>query len=237
MPILVYLFAVSPVLATSYSLFIVGGASLVGVWRYHIQGLVDYRTALIFIFPSFFGTFLARQICLPLLPEVITTVSAFVLTKDKLVMIAFAAVMVAASFSMIRSTPPAKKSQEASGWVPLLKLMILGFVVGFIAGFVGAGGGFLIIPALVFFASLSMTVAVPTSLVIISMNSLVGFVGDLFNSVSVDWKFLAFALLSAIAGLFGGIKLSKRVSPNHLKVGFGWFVLFMGTWILLKQVF
>lgn len=236
MPILVYLFSVTPVLATSYSLFIVGGASLIGVWRYHLQGLVEYRTALIFIFPSFIGTFLARQVVLPLLPEVLVQFSFFVLTKDKLVMMAFATVMVAASWSMIRTKPSAPLEGNKKDWRAVMKLLAVGLGVGFVAGFVGAGGGFLIIPALVFFANLSMTAAVPTSLFIISMNSLVGFAGDLLSSVKVEWSFLIFSSLSAGGGLFLGTKLSKLFTPHHLKAGFGWFVLLMGLWILTRQV-
>lgn len=236
MPILVYLFQVPPVLATSYSLFIVGIASVVGVWRYHLQGLVDYKTAFTFLFPSFVGTYLARHALLPNLPDIIFQTPSFSFSKDQLVMVCFALVMVGASLSMIRSQKTLVESQQAQRWKQILQLAVLGIVVGFVAGFVGAGGGFLIIPALVFFAGLSMKGAVPTSLLIISINSLVAFAGDVAVAVQVNWSFLLSSSVAAVMGLFWGVKLSSRFSAAALKTGFGWFVLLMGVWILTQQI-
>jgi len=236
MPILVYLFQVPPVLATSYSLCIVGLASVIGVWRYHLQGLVEYKTAFTFLFPSFLGTFLARHLLLPNLPEVIFQTPSFLVTKDQLVMVCFAVVMVAASLSMIRSQKTLLESKQAQRWKQILQLVVLGIAVGFVAGFVGAGGGFLIIPALVFFSGLSMKSAVPTSLLVIAINSLVAFLGDLAIAVNVDWRFLLAASFSAIVGLFVGVRTSGFFTPAALKKGFGWFVLFMGAWILARQI-
>jgi uncharacterized membrane protein YfcA len=236
MPILVYLFAVSPVLATSYSLFIVGCASLVGVWRYHLQGLVDYKTATIFLLPSFMGTHAARRMLLPSIPNEVAHFANFTLGKDQLVMTVFAIIMVSASGSMIRaqrSKPQLIENAKSA----ILKLMALGFVVGFVAGFVGAGGGFLIIPALVVVGGIAMSTAVATSLFIISANSLVGFAGDLLGQVEIDWSLLVTATAVSTVGLFAGVRLSRSFSPGTLKVGFGWFVLVMGAWILARQIF
>lgn len=236
MPILVYLFQVPPVVATSYSLFIVGLASVVGVWRYHLQGLVDYKIAFTFLLPSFLGTSLARHILLPRIPNVIFEAGAFSLSKDQLVMICFSIVMVAASWSMIRSKKNISGSKLVKRGEQIFQLGILGIAVGFVAGFVGAGGGFLIIPALVLFAGLTMKGAVPTSLLIIAINSLVAFAGDLVVSIKVNWAFLMGSALAAVLGLFVGIKLSSRFTPASLKTGFGWFVLLMGAFILAQQM-
>lgn len=235
MPILVYLFAISPVLATSYSLFIVGSAALFGVWRYHLQGLVDYRTAITFVTPSFLGTYLARHVLLPWIPSEVFQLDGFVLSKDQLIMIVFAVIMLGASISMIRPrTNSAKKIHNS--WKGLAQLILLGLMVGFAAGFVGAGGGFLIIPALVVFGGLAMNTAVATSLFIISANSMVAFGGDLLAGVSIDWTFLTATTGVAALGLFAGVKFSRAVSPAVLKVSFGWFVMVMGTWIIAKQL-
>jgi uncharacterized protein len=234
MPILVYLFSIKPTLATSYSLFIVGCSSVFGVWRYHLQGLVDYRNAVLFLIPSFVGTHLARRIVLPSIPQDIAQFGAFTLGKDQLIMIVFAMVMVAASVSMIRKQPT-KPDRKAKG-PATVKLLLLGLAVGFVAGFVGAGGGFLIIPALVVVAGLSMNIGVATSLFIISANSLVGFAGDLLTQVSIDWTLLGASSACSAIGLFAGVRLSKYVSAASLKSGFGWFVLLMGMWILGRQL-
>jgi uncharacterized membrane protein YfcA len=236
MPVLVYLFQVPPVLATSYSLFIVGLASGVGVWRYHLQGLVDYKIAFTFLLPSFLGTYLARHILLPWLPEVIFQADSFSLSKDQLVMVCFSIVMVSASLSMIRSKKTLVESKLAQRWKQVLQMGVLGIAVGFVAGFVGAGGGFLIIPALVLFAGLSMTGAVPTSLLIIAINSLVAFAGDVAVAVKVNWSFLISSSLASVFGLLMGVKLSSRFTPASLKTGFGWFVLLMGAFILVQQM-
>ena len=236
MPILVYLFSMPPVQATGYSLFIVGSASVLGVWRYHKQGYVDYRAALIFVGPSLLGTYLARQALLPAIPVTLSLPLHMTVSKDQLVMAVFALVMIAASVSMIRP----KKSDDGSGkkapQADRLKLVFLGLMVGSVAGFVGAGGGFLIIPALVVLGGVSMRVAVPTSLFIIAVNSLGAFVGDLLNRAPTDWGFLLIASGVAGVGLFAGVRVAPLVSPGKLKVGFGWFVLLMGAWIFVRQI-
>jgi hypothetical protein len=236
MPILVYLFAIPPSLATSYSLFVVGVVSVLGVWRYHLQRLVEYRTAVLFVTPSFVGTYIARQLLLPSIPEVVIDSQIFRVSKDQLIMAVFSLVMVAASTSMIKPRKNVVADLDAKE-VKIGKLVLLGLFVGFIAGFVGAGGGFLIIPALVVWGQLPMSRAVATSLFIIAANSLVAFVGDLLGPMNVDWFFLARLTAIAAVGLMAGVKLSRKISPATLKVAFGWLVLVMGSWILAKQFF
>lgn len=235
MPILVYLFGVSPTLATSYSLFIVGFTSVFGVWRYHRDGLVDYRLAVFFLVPSLLGTYVARHVLLPAIPDVLMSVQGYTLGREQLIMLVFALVMLAASLSMIFI-----QVKDVHGHANIaktkFKLALLGFGVGFVAGFVGAGGGFLIIPALVVIGGVAITSAIPTSLFIIATNSLVAFFGDLIASRSVDWSFLLLTALAAVFGLFLGVRLSRLISPNTLKTGFGWFVLVMAIWILGKQI-
>jgi uncharacterized membrane protein YfcA len=233
-PIMVYFFDTPAVLATSYSLFVVGISSLFGVWRYHQEKLVDYPTAINFALPSFMGTYLARRVLMPKLPVVIFQLGENSFSKDQLVMTIFALVMVGASVSMIRG---GRDSGGSGGATPsLLLLGTLGLGVGFVAGFVGAGGGFLIIPALVVLAGMPMAKAVGTSLLIISANSLFGFGGDILAAKEMAWSFLALTTCLALVGIFIGSYAARYVPASKLKPAFGWFVLLMGSYIMARQL-
>ncbi|HEY0670193.1 MAG TPA: sulfite exporter TauE/SafE family protein [Sphingobacteriaceae bacterium] len=236
-PILVYIMGVDPVLATAYSLFIVGATSLVGGIQSAVQKKVDFKTVLIFGIPSIAAVYATRLWLVPIIPQEIVTVGTFVITKAIALMLLFAVVMILASVSMIM---PEKSSQTEDDTplkynYPLILLEGLG--VGMLTGLVGAGGGFLIIPALVLLAKMPMKLAVGTSLFIIAAKSLFGFIGDLQGSQLIDWKLLGGFTALAIAGIFGGIVLSKKISGDKLKTSFGWFVLVMGIYIIIKEIF
>jgi uncharacterized membrane protein YfcA len=156
------------------------------------------------------------------------------LTKNIAIMVFFAFVMLLASISMIRNKRKDEvKESEIKYNYPLI--IIEGLVVGLVTGIVGAGGGFLIIPALVLMARLPMKKAVATSLLIIGIKSLIGFIGDVEN-LEIDWTFLlSFSSLSVI-GIFIGIWLNKFIDGKKLKKGFGWFVLIMAIYILYKEL-
>lgn len=236
-PILVYLFGINPVTATAYSLFIVGSTALVGGVSYLKKKEVDLKTGFIFAAPSFIGVYLTRAYVVPMLPDPVFNLGQFVFSKSLLIMTVFAVLMVVASISMIKD----KKSNDSapistSRSVRYLLIGIEGLVVGAVTGFVGAGGGFLIIPALVVLVGLPMKMAVGTSLFIIAAKSLIGFTGDLQHHTQVDWQLLTTITAIAVVGLFIGMSLSKKVSERGLKKGFGYFVLIMGTMILLDQL-
>jgi uncharacterized membrane protein YfcA len=150
-------------------------------------------------------------------------------------MVFFALIMVIASYSMIKSRKKdaQRDEQELRFNYPMVALE--GSVVGVLTGVVGAGGGFLIIPALVLFARLPMKSAVGTSLLIIAAKSLIGFLGDLSN-LDVEWPFLLEFTALAVVGIFAGAYLSRFISGDKLKRAFGWFVLFMGTYIIIKEL-
>lgn len=234
-PVLVYLLGVDPVLATAYSLFIVGFTSAVGVYPKYKEGLVDVRTALIFGAPSIAAVFLTRKLIVPAIPATVLHLGDWVLTKSVLLMTLFAVLMVAASVSMISD----KKAKNAIQEGPLVfnypLIVVEGAVVGLLTGLVGAGGGFLIIPALVMLTKLPMKKAVGTSLLIIAAKSLIGFTGDL-SQQTMDWSLLLSVTLMAVLGIFAGNALSKKIDGNKLKKGFGWFVLIMGIYMLLKEM-
>ena len=234
-PVLVYILGVNPVLATAYSLFVVGSTSLVGAATYMKKGLVNYKTALVFAVPSFIAVFLTRKFLVPALPDPLFTVGEAIITKNIGIMVFFALIMLAASYSMIT----AKKCVDCDENEPVVfnfpMIALEGSVVGVITGIVGAGGGFLIIPALVLLAKLPMKLAVGTSLLIIAAKSLIGFLGDL-STQTIDWQLLLIFTSLSIVGIFIGSALSKKINEEVLKTGFGWFVLVMGIYIITKEL-
>lgn len=234
-PVLVYLLNVDPVTATAYSLFIVGLTSLVGSASYMQKDLVSYKTAIVFSVPSFIAVFITRKFILPAIPDILFTIGDFLFTKDLFVMIFFAVLMILAAISMIKNNKPDISFNEQSFNYPLI--MVEGFIVGLLTGLVGAGGGFLIIPALVLLAKLPMKMAVGTSLLIIAAKSLIGFTGDLGIQREIDWVLLFLVSLLALSGIFAGSYLSKFISSQKLKPAFGWFVMLMGMYIIGKELF
>lgn len=234
-PVLVYILGVDPVLATAYSLFVVGATSLVGAGNYMKNGLVNYKTAAVFAIPSFIAVFLTRKYLVPALPDPLFTVGEAVISKNIGIMVFFALIMLAASYSMIRKKKcvDCDEEQEVKFNFPMIALE--GSVVGVVTGIVGAGGGFLIIPALVILAKLPMKMAVGTSLLIIAAKSLIGFLGDV-TTQTIDWQMLLIFTSLSIVGIFIGSALSKKINENALKTGFGWFVLVMGIYIIAKEL-
>jgi uncharacterized membrane protein YfcA len=232
-PVLVYIFDVDPVVATGYSLFIVGTTSAVGSVNFFKSKLVNIRTAVVFGIPSIVAVYLTRAFIVPFIPVTIMNIGNFVLTKSVFLMVLFALLMIAASYSMIKKS---KNNIEQSTIQKFNYPMIFieGSVVGVLTGLVGAGGGFLIIPALVVLSKLPMKEAVGTSLVIIAAKSLLGFTGEL-GHVDLDWMLLISVTLAAIVGIFLGSNLSKRIDGSKLKPAFGWFVLVMGIYIIVKE--
>ncbi|MDX1773512.1 sulfite exporter TauE/SafE family protein [Oceanihabitans sediminis] len=233
-PILVYLMFVNPVTATAYSLFVVGISALVGAIRNIQKGLVDFRTAIVFAVPAFIAVYITRKFIVPAIPEELFSIGNFLVTKNIAIMLFFAIVMLIASISMIKNNRKDSCEETIIQYnYPLI--VIEGFVVGILTGIVGAGGGFLIIPALVLLAKLPMKKAVATSLLIIAIKSLIGFIGDVEN-LDIDWIFLLSFTSISVVGIFLGIYLNKFIEGKKLKKGFGWFVLIMAIYIILKEL-
>ncbi|NJY63440.1 sulfite exporter TauE/SafE family protein [Salinimicrobium sp. CDJ15-81-2] len=233
-PVLVYLLSINPVTATAYSLFVVGASSLVGALNNLKKKLVDFRTATVFSIPAFIAVYATRKYLVPAIPEHIFTLWGFEVTKNIGIMLFFAVIMIVASVSMIRETSKEDLRETKVKYnYPLI--IIEGVVVGVLTGIVGAGGGFLIIPALVLLAKLPMKKAVATSLLIIAVKSLIGFIGDVQN-LDIDWVFLMIFTGLSIIGIFLGGYLNKFIDGRKLKKGFGWFVLVMGLYIIGKEL-
>jgi hypothetical protein len=234
-PVFVYILGINPVLATAYSLFVVGSSALVGAVRNAQKNLVDFRTGIIFAIPAFIGVYLARKYILNIIPNELFYINDFLLTKDVSIMLFFAFLMLVAAFFMIRGQIEDHNESEGRYNMPIL--IIEGLVVGILTGLVGAGGGFLIIPALVLFARLPMKRAVATSLMIIAIKSLFGFIGDLQNqSFEIDWSLLLLFTFISIVGIFIGLYLNNFIDGKKLKKGFGWFILTMSVYIFIKEI-
>ncbi|MGC1243096.1 MAG: sulfite exporter TauE/SafE family protein [Chryseosolibacter sp.] len=232
-PILVYLFHVDAVMASAYSLFIVGVTSLIGAIPKYKEHLVDIHTGVVFGLPSIAAIFATRKWIVPSIPDVIFRLGEFTFSKRLLLLGLFAVLMIIASYSIIRGRKQAKA--ENSEWrTPLL--VTEGLLIGFLTGLVGAGGGFLIIPALVWLTGLQFKTAVGTSLFIIAINSLLGFMGDMLN-YGIDWTFLLSLTALAVFGILVGNRLQKKISADRLRKAFGWLTLIMGIFMLVREIF
>lgn len=234
-PVLVYLFGIEPLMATAYSLFIVGVTSLVGVIPKFREGLVNLRAAIIFGAPSIIAVFLTRTIFVPKIPPVLGQIGGITITNNLVIMVVFSLLMVFAAVSMIRDKTPSDYTTHRNGFQMYFLLLAEGTVVGIITGFVGAGGGFLIIPALVLLARLPMKEAIGTSLCIIAAKSLLGFTGDVMN-IPINWGLALSVTLVAVVGIFVGNILNRHIKAQKLKIIFAWFVLLMGLYILAKEL-
>jgi uncharacterized protein len=235
-PVLVYLFGLSPLLATSYSLFVIGSTSLVGAVNNWRKGFVSLKTVEIFGVSSIFTVFITRKIVLPLIPIHLFKMGQIEVTESMLTMIFFALLMVFAAISIIRNGQKDIIDRVKEKKLHVTKLLSYGVMIGLVTGLLGAGGGFLLIPVLVLLVGLPMREAIGTSLLIISLNSLIGFTGDL-GHFHIDWGFLSAVTLIAIAGIVAGSLLSQKIPGYRLKKGFGWFVLAMGLYILVREIF
>ncbi|GIZ08618.1 sulfite exporter TauE/SafE family protein [Flavobacterium sp. UMI-01] len=232
-PILVYLFKVDPELATSYSLFIVGSTALFGGYSHFKLGNLNIKTALYFAVPSIVSILIIREVIFPHIASTLFTIASYAVSKDLLIMLVFSILMITASLSMILDKKTIVKYPKTN----FIQLGFIGFLVGIVTGFLGAGGGFLIIPALLFFANLPMKQAVGTSLLIIFINSAIGFLGDLYIGTPIDYTLLFTISGMAFIGMLIGIQFSKRIDGNKLKPLFGWFVFVMGIYIIVKEMF
>ena len=236
-PVLVYLFGIGAEMSTAYSLFIVGSTALVGGVRNAFLGNVNYKTAVVFTIPAFIAVYATRAYLVPAIPNEIINLGKYVFTKDIAIMVFFALVMLAASVSMIRNKSKAEEEENTLPQLNLPAIILEGTVVGVLTGIVGAGGGFLIIPALVLFAKLPMKKAVGTSLFIIAAKSLIGFIGDVQRyGDQLDWTLLLTVTAIAVFGIFVGIYLNNFIDGKKLKKGFGFFVLLMAVYIIGKQL-
>lgn len=234
-PILVYMLGVSPIIATGYSLLVVGIASFVGAIKYWKSRLVDFKAAITFAIPAMLSVLIVRAYVFPAIPIEIIGIH-----KDIFIMLFFSVLMILASVFMLTPIKATDKilenSEEKINISQILKLVIGSSFVGFLTGMVGAGGGFLIIPTLIWLFKLDIKTAIGTSLTIIAINSLIGFSGDLANNIPLDWNLLIIFISLTLLGMIIGTNLGKKINGQHLKKLFGIFTLILGLSILTIEL-
>ena len=235
-PLFVYFIGINPVLATTYSMFTVAGTSWFSAWRYLKQGYVNLKVTATFIIPSFVGVVLSRKIILPAIPDEFFSIGQVMISRDKFIMILFAAVMLIAAYFMVRPQKliQGEKGSEKQLSFKIVPFLFIGFFTGILTGLVGSGGGFIVVPALTLLAGASIRLAIGTSLLIIALNTTVGFATE-FTQPGLNWGFMIIFTLMTIIGSFIGIKTSAKIQSQKLKGIFGWFVILMAILILAKE--
>lgn len=232
-PILVYLFKIDPLQATFYSLIIVGSSALFGMYWYSTKHLVEYKKGIIFSIPSLLTISLIRYFLLPSLPNTLFVFMDKPITKNLFIMLFFSLAMSIAAIKMMSS-----KTEILESSAPRKKqLVFYGFLVGVVTGFAGAGGGFLIVPALVFMAKLPMKKAVGTSLGIIFLNSLIGVLADQKSFAQTDNAFLFKIMALSFVGVIAGKFIADKVDGQTLRPIFGKFILVVGVFIFIQQIY
>ncbi len=232
-PILVYLMGVTPVTATGYSLLIVGSAAAFGAYRYYRQGLIDVRAAVTFAIPSIVAVYLTRAFLMPAIPDPVFQ-APVVVGKDFAIMVLFAVLMVLSAAMMLRNSR--KLTPAASGTHHIGLVIVEGAVVGVATGILGAGGGFLIIPALVLLMGMPMKKAVGASLLIIALKSLIGFIGDIQAGIEFQIPLLAFFFMATFAGMFAATLFAHRLDGKKLQQVFAYFTLVVAGIIFFKEL-
>ena len=233
-PIFVYVFGIPTLLATTYSLFVVGSTSLVGSVNHLLKKRVDLRVTGTFAVPSFVSVYLSRRYLVPALPDPLVQFGTLSVAKSDAMLLFFALVMLFAARAMIRAKTP-ETGLANDGRIRFGSLALDGLAVGLLTGLIGAGGGFLIVPMLVLLAGLPVHRAVATSVLIIAVNSFVGFLGDV-QHVPMRWGFLLPFTSLSIVGIFLGMYLSRFIAPEKLRKGFGWFVLIVAVYMIAREV-
>jgi len=233
-PVLVYLFGIEPQLATSYSLILIGITALSGAYQNIRKKLVDYNAALYYGVPSVIAVYVVRRWIMPNLPKVMFTFGTYAVDKNLFILIILAIVMFAAAYKMITSGPAPTEEKEHK--INHFELAFFAVLIGSFLGLVGAGGGFLMVPALMYFANVHTKRAIGTSLLLVAVNSFIGFLGDMRSHVQLDWAFFATFAFFSVAGVFIGQYLAERIHNDKLKKYFGWFILLTAVFIIVKEI-
>lgn len=230
-PILVYVFSLDVITASSYSLFIVGTTSLIGAWLKQKEHRMDIRAGLIFSICSAAAIFSTRKWIIPRIPDEFL-VGDLTITKHFLIMALFALLAVGSALTVLLKS---ESSETKGGQARLSLLAPAGFGTGMLVGMVGAGGGFLVLPSLTLFAGLPFKLALGTTLAIIGINSLIGFLGDAMN-YDINWMFLLMITCLSSLGMLVGNFVSRRANALHLRKSFGWIVLTIAICVLFVEL-
>lgn len=235
-PVLVYLFHLDASVATGYSLFLVAVTASIGAVQNIRKKMVDYQAVLYYGIPSVISVYCMRRFVMPNLPDVILNIGNYAVGKNHFILFILSIVMFGAGYKMF-TAKDSPQENEVPHPNQYIKLMLLAMMIGSFLGLVGAGGGFLMIPALVYFANLPMKRAVSTSLVLVAVNSFIGFLGDVHSNQNMDWKFLMLFSAFSVVGVFVGFYLQSKIDGQRLKKYFGGFMMLMAVFIVMKETF
>lgn len=220
-PLLLYVFRLDAKVSIAMSLLVVGSTSLAAIIPHARAGRVQWKVGAIFGATSMVGAYAAGR------------VARFI--PSSFLLLAFGGMMLVTAAAMMR--PRRKESADAPrpATLPLHWIMLEGLVVGAVTGLVGAGGGFLVVPALALLAGLSMPQAVATSLMVIAMKSFAGFAGYIATT-PIDYPLAGMVIAAAIVGSLIGTALVSKVHPDALRKGFGWFIVVMSIFVLGQEI-
>ncbi len=231
-PIITYLFKIPASLAITYALFVVGITSLFGSIKYLKLGLINFRNSFYFILFSLLSIYFVRVYLLNKIPSELAFCGKSI-TKDSILICTFAFIMILSVFSMIKNIQfnnYPKKYETAA-------LSIIGTIVGIITGLVGAGGGFLIVPSLIIFSRLKFKEAIGTSLILITCNSLFGFITDIFlNKISIKYDFLMIISIISIIGALIGAKINSFIEVSIIRKVFIILLLLVSSYIFIIEI-
>lgn len=232
-PLLVYFFGVEPTIATSYSLLLVGSISGVGSIIRLRRGQVDLRIVALFGISSVVTVFLSRLFLVPAVPDILLQIGNISLNKSTGLMMLFSILLFCSGVFVLKGPMQINLDNPAKPSAAIL--LVYGIGIGLITGFLGAGGGFLIVPVLMLLFRCPIHIAAGTSLAIITINMLLGFLGDI-GRVELDWNRLLILLVITLVGLILGQYLSQKINGKKLSRGFGWFLLTMSIFIMIMEI-
>jgi uncharacterized membrane protein YfcA len=220
-PLLLYVFGVEAKAAIAMSLLVVGTTSIAALVPHARAGRVQWKTGAIFSAASMIGAYGAGRL------------AKFI--PSSALLLAFGAMMLVTAVAMMRPKRASSAESSAPKALALHWILLEGLAVGAVTGLVGAGGGFLVVPALALLAGLAMPEAVATSLMVIALKSFAGFAGYV-STVSINYGLAAQVIAAAIVGSFIGTSLVSRVHPDSLRKGFGWFIVVMSIFVLGQEI-
>jgi uncharacterized membrane protein YfcA len=224
-PILRYVLGMEGHAAIATSLLVVGTTSVAALMAHARKGRVRWRTGSLFGGAGIVGAFLAGRVAHRM--------------PASLMLLALSGMMFATALAMLRPQRKlgvaGKRGGRHPSHLPIPKMLISGLIFGCVTGLLGAGGGFLVVPALVLLGGLPISSAIGTSLLVIALNSFAGFAGY-HGHVAIDWQLALSISAAAVAGSFGGALLASRLSAQTLRHGFGWFMIAMAFFILAREV-
>ena len=232
MPVLVYVLGISPLIATTYSLGIVGISSAIAAIRNAREQQTNWKVLFTFAIPAIISIMIMRAYIMPALPKVLE-LGMIHISIESLSMIILSLLMLISAQRMMSSKElQSHDIQEIS----LMALMFTGLMIGVLTGFTGIGGGFLIVPAMILIGHMNVKEAAFTSMILIAMNALPGFFVDILNGKNLEWGLFTLLTIASVFGGYAGIMLSKRIRQDLLRISFGIIIALLALFILIKEL-